>query len=710
MKKIKKSIKGITLVALVVTVIVLLILAGVAISLSIGENGIFTRAQSAVEQYKASQILEQMEIIKSQIAIEDNGKQYIDKFWDEIIKEGIITSKADVINNEDGSYTIITNDGYIFDITQKEEGGNIEISYSGKGKLTDPRIKEIKVLNRNTNSIEVQIEGMNLEGGKYSYSYKKEEQEEYIEASHNVSENRNVYNNLEANKIYDIKVEVQTSQGKAQKTIKVSTIEMPIDSITFGDIVWENEKAKVTIDASNIEELTLEYKVNEDGNWIEIQSGGSIDNLELGNTVYARLTDGINETKYASISIKDLINPKITSFTVEQIAPKAIRVKVTASDNESGLAISESFNYYIGDKLSNSNENSNYIYENLSEETNYTFNVIVKDKAGNESKAEVSSKTVKSLLSVTNAVSSNTEVFDNNGNKIKIPKGFKVVNTNDNVNKGIVIEDVNAGDEISKGNQYVWVPIGKIYTNLNGEYKEINFGRYEFNKNTGVAILRQDAKDYKNGVTITNCQELVNSTYENVEAKNLEDFITKTQNNGGYYIGRYEAGDPEATEQRKFPYETSNPGATPVVQKGKWIYSYVNQKDAAMLATNMYSNNTNVQSDLVNSYAWDTAIVFIQTFSGDNNYSIQGGIQDTQAMTGNAQDESGNYDLRCNIYDMAGNGDEWSTETNLSETMPCVSRGGYYYGALPYFAAERHSGGLETNAYATLCFRTILYF
>ena len=615
-----------------------------------------------------------MEIIKSQIAIEDNGKQYIDKFWDEIIKEGIITSKADVINNEDGSYTIITNDGYIFDITQKEEGGNIEISYSGKGKLTDPRIKEIKVLNRNTNSIEVQIEGMNLEGGKYSYSYKKEEQEEYIEASHNVSENRNVYNNLEANKIYDIKVEVQTSQGKAQKTIKVSTIEMPIDSITFGDIVWENEKAKVTINASNIEELTLEYKINEGGNWIEIQSGGSIDNLELGNTVYARLTDGINETKYASISIKDLINPKITSFTVEQIAPKAIRVKVTASDNESGLAISESFNYYIGDKLSNSNENSNYIYENLSEETNYTFNVIVKDKAGNESKAEVSSKTVKSLLSVTNAVSSNTEVFDNNGNKIKIPKGFKVVNTNDNVNKGIVIEDAEAGDEISKGNQYVWVPIGKIYTNLNGEYKEINFGRYEFNKNTGVAILRQDAKDYKNGVTITNCQELVNSTYENVEARNLEDFITKTQNNGGYYIGRYEAGDPEATEQRKFPYETSNPGATPVVQKGKWIYSYVNQKDAAMLATNMYSNNTNVQSDLVNSYAWDTAIVFIQTFSGDNNYSIQGGIQDTQAMTGNAQDESGNYDLRCNIYDMAGNGDEWSTETNLSETMPCVSR------------------------------------
>ena len=36
---IKKQVKGITLIALVVTIIVLLILAGVAISLTIGQNG-----------------------------------------------------------------------------------------------------------------------------------------------------------------------------------------------------------------------------------------------------------------------------------------------------------------------------------------------------------------------------------------------------------------------------------------------------------------------------------------------------------------------------------------------------------------------------------------------------------------------------------------------------------------------------------------------
>ena len=51
-KKLKKEVKGITLVALVVTIIVLLILAGVAINLSLGEDGIFRRAQDGAKVYQ----------------------------------------------------------------------------------------------------------------------------------------------------------------------------------------------------------------------------------------------------------------------------------------------------------------------------------------------------------------------------------------------------------------------------------------------------------------------------------------------------------------------------------------------------------------------------------------------------------------------------------------------------------------------------------
>ena len=47
LKTLKKQVKGITLIALVVTIIVLLILAGVAISLTIGNNGIISRAINA---------------------------------------------------------------------------------------------------------------------------------------------------------------------------------------------------------------------------------------------------------------------------------------------------------------------------------------------------------------------------------------------------------------------------------------------------------------------------------------------------------------------------------------------------------------------------------------------------------------------------------------------------------------------------------------
>ena len=50
-----KGQKGITLVALVITNIVLLILAGVTITLTLGEKGIFKTAEKAGENYTQAQ-------------------------------------------------------------------------------------------------------------------------------------------------------------------------------------------------------------------------------------------------------------------------------------------------------------------------------------------------------------------------------------------------------------------------------------------------------------------------------------------------------------------------------------------------------------------------------------------------------------------------------------------------------------------------------
>ena len=62
LKEIKKSSKGITLIALVITIIVLLILAGVSIAMLTGDNGIITQAKLAKEKTEEAKIREEQQI------------------------------------------------------------------------------------------------------------------------------------------------------------------------------------------------------------------------------------------------------------------------------------------------------------------------------------------------------------------------------------------------------------------------------------------------------------------------------------------------------------------------------------------------------------------------------------------------------------------------------------------------------------------------
>ena len=60
-----KQNKGITLVALVVTIIVLLILAGVSISLVVGQNGVLSQAQNSSKKTAVAQAQEDVEMALS---------------------------------------------------------------------------------------------------------------------------------------------------------------------------------------------------------------------------------------------------------------------------------------------------------------------------------------------------------------------------------------------------------------------------------------------------------------------------------------------------------------------------------------------------------------------------------------------------------------------------------------------------------------------
>ena len=69
--KLKAKNNGITLVALVITIIILLILAGVTINLTIGENGIFRTAKNAGKNYMEVQERELAEIANFTNALND---------------------------------------------------------------------------------------------------------------------------------------------------------------------------------------------------------------------------------------------------------------------------------------------------------------------------------------------------------------------------------------------------------------------------------------------------------------------------------------------------------------------------------------------------------------------------------------------------------------------------------------------------------------
>lgn len=118
----------------------------------------------------------------------------------------------------------------------------------------------------------------------------------------------------------------------------------------------------------------------------------------------------------------------------------------------------------------------------------------------------------------------------------------------------------------------------------------------------------------------------------------------------------------------------------------------------------MYKNDKYVESDLINSYAWDTAIVYIQAME-NANYANQTDGNGTLKNTGSTGDE------KCKIFDMTGNTEEWTTEysapTGSSRAFPCTIRGGSCdYSVL--HTRDRHSD-LAATSDSNFSFRLLLY-
>ena len=171
-------------------------------------------------------------------------------------------------------------------------------------------------------------------------------------------------------------------------------IEIPEIKISFGEIIWEGGKAKISIQSSEAGK-TIEYQINGTSNeWKEIASGGSIENLQHGDTIYARLTDEEGSSGVITKKIEDKIAPRV-SVEVGEITGTSIAVTVTATEEESGLAEIETYQYYIGEAIMGRSTSNTFTYTELSEETDYTLTVVVTDKAGNEGKGTAEARTMQ---------------------------------------------------------------------------------------------------------------------------------------------------------------------------------------------------------------------------------------------------------------------------------------------------------------------------
>ena len=91
-----KKENGLTLIALIITIIVMVILAGVSLSLTTGDNGVLNKAKLAKEETRAGQIRDIRDIWFSdkQIAEEIGGEsELLRTLVNRLIKDGLLTDE-----------------------------------------------------------------------------------------------------------------------------------------------------------------------------------------------------------------------------------------------------------------------------------------------------------------------------------------------------------------------------------------------------------------------------------------------------------------------------------------------------------------------------------------------------------------------------------------------------------------------------------------
>ena len=211
---------------------------------------------------------------------------------------------------------------------------------------------------------------------------------------------------------------------------------------------------------------------------------------------------------------------------------------------------------------------------------------------------------------------------------------------------------------VNMGNQFVWIPVAS----------EADLTRTNFDANG-----KPTTENPSIGASSTLCEEPYSSGYA-TEASEYTTMKTQVLKYGGFYIGRFEAGVNSTTLRTKV-----TTAQTVVCKKGVAPYNYVpwgkamndaseveGKSGAVYLAKNFASqyNYTSVTSTLIYGCQWDAMCRYI----GDSQRTTP--TTGSFALTGSVESE-----VSKNLYDFAGNCDEWTMEAGGNANNR-VGRGG----------------------------------
>ena len=256
---------------------------------------------------------------------------------------------------------------------------------------------------------------------------------------------------------------------------------------------------------------------------------------------------------------------------------------------------------------------------------------------------------------------------------VPIPKGFTYKEGTKDT--GLVIQD-------EKGNEFVWVPATE-------------------------STYRKDTSFQ--GATPTDDDTLPNG---------ITDEIADVVKYGGFYIGRYEAGVPEnQTTIDGTSWSTLNVKGVPVSKKDATVWTNITYTNAKASAESMISNEY-VQTGLITGKSWDTTCHWIEgslksinelaslkdsRYYGNYENSLAPAKENSRTKRTAGFNE--NWKVK-NIYDLAGNVWEWTSEACSSYF---IRRGGNFRNDGSGYPVSYRSDDGASDTNDALGFRPRLY-